>query len=186
MGSGLPGLKLTRATTGRLLPRRQKHRASLRKSPLLTGEHVTGAGKMTVSAKPKSITLFNQFNLAASMVGIANIFSHYALLRNLAISKGTSPAGPILGVLLLIISYVIFWLFIYRRGSNIAKWIFVAVTVISVAMIPFKLHGVVAIGMAYAIIDAIAFTLQIAAMIMLFRRDAKVWLAQKGNHQANA
>ena len=140
---------------------------------------------MTISAKPKPITLFNRFNLAATIVGIANIFGHYALLRNLAISNGTSAAGPILGVIFLVISYLIFWLFIYRRGSNTAKWLFVAVTVISIAMIPFNLHGVVAIGMIYAVIDGIAFALQIAATAMLFRRDAKVWLAQKRHQQAN-
>lgn len=138
---------------------------------------------MAVSAKPKSITLFNWLNLAATLVGIANIFAHYALLRNLAISNGASPAGPILGVFFLITSYLIFWFFIYRRGSNIAKRVFVAVTVISVAMIPFNLRGVVAVGLAYAVIDSIAFILQIAAVAMLFRSDAKAWLGQKSNHQ---
>ena len=137
---------------------------------------------MAVSAKPKSITLFNRLNLAATLVGIANIFAHYALLRNLAISNGTSPAGPILGVFLLIISYLIFWFFIYRRGSNVAKWLFVAVTVISVSMIPFNLHGVVAIGVAYTVVDGIAFLLQIAAAATLFRSDAKAWLSQKGTN----
>jgi multidrug transporter EmrE-like cation transporter len=137
---------------------------------------------MAVSAKPKSITLFNRLNLAATLVGIANIFVHYALLRNLAISNGASPAGPILGILFLIISYLIFWFFIYRRGSNIAKWLFVAVTVIFVAMIPFNLRGVVTVGVAYAVINGSAFVLQIAAAAMLFRRDAKAWLGQKGNH----
>jgi len=137
---------------------------------------------MAVSAKPKSIILFNRLNLAATLVGVINIFAHYALLRNLAISNGASPAGPILGVFLLIISYLIFWFFIYRQGSNIAKWLFVAVTVIAVAMIPFNLRGVVAIGVAYTAIDGIAFVLQIAAAAVLFRSDAKAWLSQKGTN----
>lgn len=140
---------------------------------------------MTVSGKPKSITLFNWFNLAATIVGIANIFGHYALLRNLAISNGASPAGPILGVSLLIISYLIFWFFVFHRGSNIAKWLFVAVTVISMVMIPLHVNDVVAIGLPYAIIDGVAFTFQIAAMVMLFQGDATVWLAQKGRQQAS-
>mgnify|MGYP001096355641 CR=1 FL=1 len=137
---------------------------------------------MAVSAKPKSIILFNRLNLAATLVGILNIFAHYALLRNLAISNGASPAGPILGVFFLIISYLIFWFFIYRRGSNIAKWLFVAMTVISVAMIPFNLREVVAVGVAYTAIDGIAFVLQIAAAAMLFPSDAKAWLSQKGTN----
>jgi hypothetical protein len=135
---------------------------------------------MAVSAKPKSMILFNRLNLAAALVGIINIFAHYALLRNLAISNGASPAGPILGVFFLIISYLIFWFFIYCRGSNIAKWLFVAVAVISVAMIPLNLREVVAVGVAYITIDGIAFVLQISAAAMLFRSDAKAWLSQKG------
>jgi len=134
---------------------------------------------MAVSAKPKSITTFNRLNLAATLVGIVNIFAHYTLLRNLAISDGASPAGPILGVFFLIISYLIFWLFIYRRGSNIAKWLFVALTAVSVAMIPFNLRGVIAVGVVYAVIDCIAFVLQIAAAAVLFRSDVKAWVAPK-------
>jgi len=137
---------------------------------------------MAISVKPKSIILFNRLNLAAALVGILNIFAHYALLRNLAISNGASPAGPILGVFFLIISYLIFWFFIYRRGSNIAKWLFVAMTVISVAMIPFNLREVVAVGVAYTAIDGIAFVLQIAAAAMLFQSDAKAWLSQKSTN----
>lgn len=141
---------------------------------------------MAANAKPKSITSFNRLNLAATIVGIANIFVHYAVLRNLAISNGASPAGPILGVFFLVLSYLIFWFFIYRRGSNIAKWLFVAVTALSVAIIPFNLHKTVAIGIAYAVIDGIAFAFQIAAMAMLFRGDAKAWLTKKSDHQGGS
>ena len=136
---------------------------------------------MSVRAKPKSITTFNRLNLAATLVGIANIFGHYALLRNLAISNGTSPAGPILGVFFLMISYLIFWFFIYRRGSNIAKWLFVAVTAVSVTLIPFNLRGAIAVGIAYTVIDGISFVLQITAAAVLFQNDAKAWLNPKGS-----
>ena len=134
---------------------------------------------MSESNKPKSITLFNRLNLAATLVGIANILVHYGVLRASAISRGASPAGPVLGILLLVLSYLIFWFFIYRRGSNLAKWVFVAVTAVSVAMIPLRLGEVIAVGNVYLVIDGIAFALQIAAMAMLFRVDSKVWLGRK-------
>lgn len=76
---------------------------------------------------------------------------------------------------------MIFWFFIYRRGSNIAKWLFVAVAAVSVALIPFNLRGVIAVGVAYTVIDGIAFVLQIAAAAVLFRNDAKAWLNPKGS-----
>ena len=141
---------------------------------------------MTVSTKPRSITSFNRLNLAATLVGIANIFMHYGTLRNLAISKGASPAGPFLGILLLALCYLIFWFFIYRRGSNIAKWLFVVVTVTAIAMVPFNLSDIIAVSNAYAIIDGIAFGSQIAAMAMLFRVDAKTWLDRKNDKSLGA
>ena len=141
---------------------------------------------MSESNRPKSITLFNRLNLAATLVGIFNILVHYGVLRDSAISKGASPAGPFLGILLLVLSYLIFWFFIYRRGSNVAKWVFVVVTAVSVAMIPLKLGEVIAVGKIYAVIDGMAFALQLAAMAMLFRADSKIWLGRKGDLRTDA
>lgn len=133
-----------------------------------------------VNSKPASVKAFNQLNLAATLIGIGNILFHYSLLRGMAIAKGTSPAGPMLGVLDLAISYLIFWFFIYRRGSNIAKWIFVILTVLFVALLPSGLREALVVGKVYAATDVFAFALQIVAMAMLFRPDASVWLKGKG------
>lgn len=141
---------------------------------------------MSESNKPKSITIFNRLNLAATLVGISNILVHYGALRDAAISKGASPAGPFLGILLLVLSYLIFWFFIYRRSSNVAKWVFVVVTAVSAAMIPLQLAEVIAVGQIYAVIDGIAFALQLAAMAMLFRVDSKVWLGRKRDFRTEA
>jgi len=138
---------------------------------------------MSKSNRPKSIISYNRLNLAAAVVGVLNIVVHYGTLRNSAISKGEAAAGPFLGIILLILSYLVFWFFIYRRGSNIAKWVFVFVTAVSVAMLPFNLGGVFAIGEVYAVIDGIAFVFQLVAAAMLFQIDAKNWL---GTFQKNA
>lgn len=131
---------------------------------------------MSKSNRPKSIISFNRLNLAAAVVGVLNIVVHYGTLRNSAISKGGAAAGPLLGIILLILSYLVFWYFIYRRGSNIAKWVFAFVTTVSVAMLPLNLGGIIAVGEVYAVIDGIAFVFQLAATAMLFRIDAKNWL----------
>ncbi len=127
-----------------------------------------------------------RFYLAATLVGIANILSHYGALRNLAISKGASPAGPLLGILVLVLSYLIFRFFIYRSRNNVAKWVFVVVTAVSAAMIPLRLSEVAAVGRVYAVFDGLAFALQLAAMAMLFRADAKIWLGRKGDVRTDA
>jgi multidrug transporter EmrE-like cation transporter len=148
-------------------------------------EGVMGAS-MAASMKPKSITSFNRLNFGATLVGIANILIHYATLRNLALSKGASPAGPFLGIVLLALSFLIFWFFIYRRGSNIAKWLFVALTVFSAALIPLNLSETIAVGKTYAVIDGIAFAFHLAAVAMLFRGDTRAWLGRSNSHQADA
>lgn len=140
---------------------------------------------MSESDRPKSIRSFNEFNLAATLVGICNTLIHYGVLRELAISKGASPAGPLIGILLLILYYLIFWFFIYRRGSGIAKWVFVVVTAVSVALVPYRLGEVLAVGKIYAVIDGIAFASQLAAMAMLFRDEAKDWLNRKSRSAAS-
>ena len=137
---------------------------------------------MSGSTKPNSIVMFNKLNLAATLMGIANTLVHYSALRSLAISKGASPAGPILGIILVGLSYLIFWFFIFRRGSRAAKWLFVAATMFAVGMIPRSIGEVIAMGVPYAVIDGTSFVLQLAAAAMLFRSDAKDWLAHK-NHE---
>lgn len=76
---------------------------------------------MSKSNKPTAILFFNRFYLAATLVGIFIILVHYGALRDLAISKGASPAGPFLGIPVLVFSYMVLWFFIYRRSSNVAK-----------------------------------------------------------------
>lgn len=140
---------------------------------------------MTNRTKPKSIRLFNRFNLAATLIGVANIVTHYGVLRNRAIANGSSPAGPFLGIVLLALSYWIFRFFIYRRGSRIAKWLFVIVTAGAAAMIPFNLGEVLAVGTLYAATDGVAFAAQIAATAMLFRADAGLWLRRKSGQESD-
>lgn len=139
---------------------------------------------MSGSTKPKSIIVFNKLNLAATLMGIANTLVHYSALRSLAISKEASPAGPLLGIIFVGLSYLIFWFFIFRRGSRAAKWLFVAVTAIAVGMIPQSLGEVIAMGIPYAVIDGASFVLQLAAATMLFRNDARDWLAHKNDGHA--
>jgi hypothetical protein len=124
---------------------------------------------VTVSAKPQSITLFNRLNLAATVVGVLNILFHYGSLRELALSKGASPAGPFVGMVIVVLSYLIFWYFIYRRENKIAKWAFLTVTAFSIIMLPFGFREVLALGADYAVPDLSVFALQLAASAMLIR-----------------
>lgn len=125
--------------------------------------------------KPTSIIWFNRLFLASAVVSVGNILAHYGLLRSMAISQGTSPIGPILGIALVMLEYMIFRFFIVSRSSGIAKWVFVAVTAFSVAMVPLNLPAVFGVGRMYAATDIFSYVLELAAAMMLFRKDATRW-----------
>lgn len=59
-------------------------------------------------------------------------------------------------------------------------------TVFSVAMVPLKLGEVISVSQVYAALEGLAFALQLAAMAMLFRADAKIWLGRKGDLRTDA
>lgn len=126
-------------------------------------------------SRPKSIILFNRYNLAATLIGIVNIVLHYGQLRNLAITGGSSPASPMIGIILPLSSYFLFWFLIYRQGYKIAKWVFIASTAIAIAMLPINFGKLLAIGQIYTVIGSIAFLCEIVATAMLFRADAARW-----------
>lgn len=81
-----------------------------------------------------------------------------------------------LGIIAVGLDYLLFWFFVYRRGSNIAKWVVVAITAGSVISLGINMPEVTAIGSAYAFAAGISFVLQITAVGMLFRPDAVDWL----------
>jgi hypothetical protein len=133
------------------------------------------------SDRPIAIRWFHRLILASAIVGIGNILFHYGLLRNMAIASGSSGAGPLLGMILAGLYYLIFRFFIYSRASNIAKWVYVAITAYSIATMWFSMPHVVAVGRSYAIADFISYACQLAATAMLFRADATQWLRRKGS-----
>jgi drug/metabolite transporter superfamily protein YnfA len=84
-----------------------------------------------------------------------------------------------MAIVLLALSYLIFWFFIYRRRNKAAKWVFVALTALSIALVPINLPEIIAVGRVYAIADGISFLFQPMAAAMLVRGDAVRWLESK-------
>ena len=80
------------------------------------------------------------------------------------------------------------WLFISRRASNVAKWLWVCWIIVPLISIPFlsimaggNLIGAFLLhGAPGAALDVTALLLRIVAAIMLFRPDAAKWFANRG------
>lgn len=134
--------------------------------------------------KPPSIARFEQFYWASVILGLLNTAMNWsasqaALAANPMLAQATwfLPAMQIIGLVIA----VLLWVFIVRRPSVVAKWV-------QVVFAAFGAFGVlsalflVAAGRApiglQVVVGLIANILYIAAAVMLFKPDAKVWFGQ--------
>ncbi len=134
--------------------------------------------------KPPSIARFEQFYWASIIIGLINTALNWGRAKAmLATNPLTANAGWILPLtqLLGLGIAVLLWFFIVRRPSVVAKWVqvvFAAIGVFSLVMALFAiLTGGAAVG-TQVVLGLIANALYIAAAVMLFKPDAKLWLGE--------
>ena len=135
--------------------------------------------------RPTSIVWFER--LCLIFMVSSEIYSRIHLAPSSNLSGATSGtglfiikqiSGPVILLLLLF--------FAARRGSNIAKWIWVVLIGFSLAgwvlVVLLGFASVVAASMTSAAkgILLVNIVSQIASIIMLFRPDAKAWFANRG------
>ncbi|MXO86911.1 hypothetical protein GRI38_12820 [Altererythrobacter aurantiacus] len=130
--------------------------------------------------RPDSIRMFEKLFLASIALGIVNmIISFGDTQATLADDPATAQLGSgfaiFIGLFVLGVN-LLFWFFIARKASNIAKWILVVFTVLGLVMLP----GTLATLSGFALILSLLVTaLQLAAIVFLFKQDAKEWFAGK-------
>lgn len=136
--------------------------------------------------RPKSIVTFEWLYLGSVLLSL--VISPWTISQ----TEDMFRANPVLaqfdsfGRILIIVSLVVgvaialvLWYFVARRASNVAKWLFVAVTsygilsAINVYVNPVE-------GMGPPLLTSVPlYALQVAAMYCLFRKDAVAWLEGK-------
>ncbi len=130
--------------------------------------------------RPQSIIRFEQFYVASTALAIiAQLFNAMGLFG--PVSK--NQLGPYFLPIILVISYglaFLFWFLIARRASNIAKWILVVMTGISLAFTVPALAILAQEYPVYVLATGLLFLLDLIAMVYLFRRDAVEWLKSRG------
>lgn len=130
--------------------------------------------------RPDSIIRFEQFYLASTGLTIVLQLLNFAGL----IGPETLKAGET-GLMLtfVAISYAlafVLWYLIARRASNVAKWVFVVITVLGlIGTVPTVLL-LLSTDRAYAMLFLLVTLLNLIAMVFLFRRDAVEWLRSRG------
>lgn len=127
--------------------------------------------------RPASIARFEQFYGAAVVVGLAGTAIAWNLPTTIAAREKIGDSLFIGSIAIGLIIPLLLWYFIARRGSPIAKWIFVVLTAIGVIG---TLYSVTALSTGLVMpvqfgISVLGTLLQAVAGVMLFRPDANAW-----------
>lgn len=132
--------------------------------------------------QPPSIIRFSRLFLAS--VGITALLAALnfpglkaSLLRQDPAAANLGDGVMILALALGIAVLVVLWFLIARRASNVAKWVLVALTAVSIALQVPKVGAIVVSLDPIAILGLLAAVGQIVAIAFLFRADAREWLS---------
>ena len=130
--------------------------------------------------RPKSIVLFERLVLASILLGLVGAYLAWehtqALLSAQNSPLGSSSVLVIQGITILL--YLLLIYFIARRGSPVAKWIYVVLAGLGLVL------GAVGIGQAFelgtlsGVISIVQLIITAATLWLLFRPDSKAWFSE--------
>ena len=130
--------------------------------------------------RPKSIVLFERLFLSNTLISILAVLINYGTLRADAVSRGKSAAGPLLGIALTLLVDIPLWFFVARRASRVGKWILILLYALNYFVTVLIVTRFQAFGALYSAMTLVATVLSFAALVMLFRKDARSWFARGG------
>jgi hypothetical protein len=127
--------------------------------------------------RPASIVLFERLVLLSIILGIINTILIWDEL-NAQVAQTGMGAGAVMSIQAATIAlYLLLIWFISRKGSPVAKWIYVVLAGIGLVF------SVVGIGQAFemgalsGVFSIVGIVLTLATIWLLFRPDAKAWFA---------
>jgi len=128
--------------------------------------------------RPASIVMFERLFLASLVLSLVGVIIGFdGMVDQLASEPGTAELGLGGGFLAgaMAVGFAIsllLWFYIAHKASNVAKWILIVLAAFGLISLPAMLTGpwdaTVLLGLA-------SYALEIAALIYLFRDDAKAW-----------
>lgn len=128
--------------------------------------------------RPQSILWFERAYLGSVALGLLNSALNWSQVQEqLAMTQNSALLPSWFVPATMMISLVInalMWFFIARRGSTVAKWIFVVLFAIGILGVVSMVAGGT-IPPTFNIVAVIALVLQVIAVVMLFRPDTKSW-----------
>lgn len=135
--------------------------------------------------RPASIVMFERFFLASLALSVISVVLGYGAMmdelgREPALAQMGIGGGLVIGVVALgLVINLLLWFLIARKASNAAKWILVILTALGLASsLPSALGGP---WNLMTILGLASYALEIAAIVYLFKDDAKAWLKGEWN-----
>lgn len=129
--------------------------------------------------RPQSIKLFDLFYLGSLFLGVLGFISGYAgaeaLLARQSAEQGLAvpPVVLIIGYSVGMLIFLALWYFVSRKRSTVAKWIIVALFLLSLIGVGGYFQGPMPLHEIYGLLSLIA---NAVAVGLLFRGDAIRWL----------
>ena len=130
--------------------------------------------------RPNSIIWFERLFLASLVVSAANFILGYTQMRQLwladpRVAQVGLGSGFLVGAAVFsFVIYLLLWFLIARKASRVAKWVLVVFIAIALISLPSALTGPFSLAQALGLL---VYILEIAAIVCLFRADARAWLA---------
>lgn len=137
-------------------------------------------------ARPNSIVWFERLYLGSWVVSLLALAINWnATLEKLSFDPSARRLGMgmmtnilIAGIALGALITLVLWYFTARQHSVVAKWFVVAFFILGLFGIP----GIITLfsngEMISALLQVAVFALHAAAVVMLFRRDARIWFGE--------
>lgn len=136
--------------------------------------------------RPNSIIWFERLFLPSLAIGtIGSVIQLSSNVARFAANPATAQFGTGFVIFTIVATTainILFWFFIARRASNVAKWIWVVFLIFGLLSLTMMFVSpiVSVIGAAWKVFALLINGLQIAAAFMLFRPDARAWFAARG------
>ncbi|MBB5732022.1 Ca2+/Na+ antiporter [Altererythrobacter atlanticus] len=129
--------------------------------------------------------MFERLFLGSLALSVISFFMSYeSMTRQIeneaALAELGIGGGIVIGSFLFSMAvYLLLWFLIARKGVGLAKWVLVVLLALSLISVPGMLAAINIVN----IIGLIVYALEVAAVIFLFKDDARAWF--QGGEPAN-
>lgn len=131
--------------------------------------------------RPKSIVNFDYAYLGSLLIGLINtVLTWQETTAQVSVQRAMATIGSWYPIAVFAVGFgisLLLWYFTSRRASLIAKWILVVLTAIGVVLTMMSLATALTMTLSSGLI-VMSVVLQILAMVLLFRPDARAFFGE--------